>query len=137
MTEGDVQVQVTFQELPGRLVRLGTVTGSVDDDAAAELGRQLSEVISEGCRTLYLDMRDTSEIGEDGLRVLLRATRKMRENHGSLRLVAPQPALRGALRTSTLDRVIPIHDSLEEVPGATPPRPPAKRRAPRPRRKPS
>lgn len=130
-------MQVTFAELPGRLVRLCTVTGSVDDDTAPELGRQLSDVISEGCRTLYVDLRQTPEVSEDGLRVLLRATRKMRETHGTLRLVAPPPALRGALRTTTLDRVIPVHDSLDEVPGATPapPAAPAKRRAPRPRRK--
>jgi stage II sporulation protein AA (anti-sigma F factor antagonist) len=131
-------MQVTFKELPGRLVRLCTVTGSVDDiSAAQDLGRQLSEVISEGCRTLYVDLREAPAMSEDALRVLLRATKKMRESHGSLHLVAPAPALRGALRTTTLDRVIPVHDSLDDVPGATPPRPPAKRRAARPRRTPS
>jgi anti-sigma B factor antagonist len=134
-------MQVTFSELPGRLVRLCTVTGSVDADAAVDLARQLSEVISEGCRTLYIDLRQTTEVGEDGLRVLLRATRKMRESHGSLHLVAPGAGLRAALRTTTLDRVIPVHDSLDEVPGAVPPPAPAaapapKRRAPRTRRKP-
>jgi anti-sigma B factor antagonist len=129
-------MQVTFSELPGRLVRMCTIFGEIDEAAARELGRQLAEVISEGCRTLYVDLRETPAISEEGLRVLLRANRKMRESHGSMRLVAPQPGPRGALRTTTLDRLIPVHDSIDEVPGAVPPPPPPKRRAPR-RRKPS
>jgi len=111
-------MKVTTTELPGRHVVLATVRGEVEDGTAREFGSRLIEVITEGCRTLYIDLRDTPAMSELALRELLRVTRKMRENHGTLHLVAPQPGLRGALRTTTLDRVISIHDTDADVPGA-------------------
>ena len=113
-------MQVSVEELPGRLVSLFRVDGAVDDTTADQLRRALAETIADGCRTLYVDLSATPAMSESGLRELLRAARKMRENHGAFHLVGPQPAIRGALRTSTLDRVIVVHSSLDDVPGHEP-----------------
>lgn len=92
-----------------------TVRGEVDLYTAPRLKEQLRELIEGGRRRLAVDLEGVEFLDSTGLGVLIGALKRCREAEGALALVAPRDPVLKVLGITGLDRVFPIHDSVERA----------------------
>jgi anti-sigma B factor antagonist len=92
-----------------------TVAGEVDMYTAAELRAVLVDADADGRYRLVLDLTEVRFCDSTGLGVLVAGLRRARTGGGSLRLVDPTDSVLKVLRITGLDRVFPIHDSIDQA----------------------
>ena len=92
-----------------------TVAGEVDMYTAAELRAVLVDADADGRYRLVLDLAQVRFCDSTGLGVLVAGLRRARTGGGSLRLVAPTDNVLKVLRITGLDRLFPIHDSIDQA----------------------
>ena len=68
-----------------------TLEGSLDSDTAAELERQLGDVISAPTNTLVFDLAELRFISSAGLRVIFKAQKSMEKKGGEVAMINLQP----------------------------------------------
>ena len=95
-----------------RLVRIAGEVGATEAD---ELRSWLLEQISPQQPLVVIDCSQLRFIGSSGLAALLAAQQAARAAGGTLRLAAPQPQIRELLRVSRLERILTVHDSVEQA----------------------
>lgn len=95
-------------------------SGEIDLMTAAEFRTTLTDLIVEGRVHLVIDLLGVTFVDSSGLGVLVAARRRARTVKGSLSLVATHPTVLRVLHVTALDRVFPIHETLEEALAADP-----------------
>ena len=88
------------------------VRGEIDIATVPELAGRLDELRPEDLRELIVDLDGVGYLAADGLRVLVRLRRRVRDGGGSLRLVCGSPRVRRVFQVTDLDKVFPMYDSL-------------------------
>ncbi|HEX2031471.1 MAG TPA: STAS domain-containing protein [Actinomycetota bacterium] len=91
------------------------VRGEVDLYTAPRLKERLLELIEGGRRRLAVDLDGVEFLDSTGLGVLIGALKRCREAEGSLALVAPRDPVMKVLGITGLDRVFPIHDTVDRA----------------------
>ena len=91
------------------------LSGSADMAEAQALGAFLAEQLTQGRKSLLLEISGVSFISSMGLGALIQAHNQCRKAGGSLLVVAPQPAVRRVLYTTRLDRFFELFDTLDEA----------------------
>jgi anti-sigma B factor antagonist len=66
--------------------RVICVRGEIDFATAPKLDEAVQQVLDEGATSLVLDFQDVTFLDSEGLKVLLRASRKLKEREGNVRL---------------------------------------------------
>ena len=91
------------------------VRGEIDAHTAPQLRERLLELVTDGIDRLVVDLRDVDFIESVGLGTLIAARKRLRPFDKSLCLVlAPeQTVLRRTFEITGLDRVFPIHATVE------------------------
>ena len=92
-----------------------TVVGSIDSADSNDLRTFLDDLIEAGQRRLVLDISDMDFIVSMGLGILVQTYTRLRRDDGFLRLAAPQPAILRIIKTTGLDRLLSIYDSLAQA----------------------
>jgi anti-sigma B factor antagonist len=87
--------------------------GSANMNVAGELQERLIELVDARVRRLVLDLSELDFISSVGLGGIIAAHLKCRYNNGLIQIARPQPAIRELLTVTRLDRLFPIHDSIE------------------------
>jgi anti-sigma B factor antagonist len=64
---------------------------------------------------IVVDLSDVSICDSSALNVLLQAHRRATSHRGWLRLAGAQPLVRRVLHMTNLNRLLPIHDTLEQA----------------------
>lgn len=67
--------------------------------------------------SLLLDLSEVTYIDSSGLGEILKLYLELKNINRKLILVAPQPAIRKVLRSSKLDRVFPMAETMAEATG--------------------
>jgi anti-sigma B factor antagonist len=80
--------------------------GFVDMQTAAQLEAVLGDIIGRGARLVTLDLEGVDFLDSSGLRVIVAASEKLREQEGSLLLEGASPAVL---------RVLEITDVIERL----------------------
>jgi anti-sigma B factor antagonist len=93
----------------------------MDVSNAGRIGEELLSVISGGARALTADMTATASCDHAGAGAVVRAFQRAVISGTELRLVVTAPHVSRALSLSGLDRLVPIHPSLEAATAASPP----------------
>lgn len=93
------------------------VRGEVDLYTAPRLKERLLELIGGGRVRLAVDLDGVEFLDSTGLGILIGALKRCREADGALALVAPRDPVLKVLGITGLDRVFPIHDSVERATG--------------------
>ena len=75
----------------------------------------LNELIDAGDIRLVIDLTDMDFIASMGLGVFVRTYTRLREAGGFLRLAGPRPLILQIIKTTALDRLLLIYDSLEKA----------------------
>ena len=92
-----------------------TVVGSVDSADSGAFLDFLNELIDAGYIRLVIDLSSMDFISSMGLGVFVRTYTRLREAGGFLRLAGPEPLILQLIKTTALDRLLPIYDSLDQA----------------------
>ncbi|SER45996.1 anti-anti-sigma factor [Lentzea xinjiangensis] len=94
------------------------VTGEVDSYSAPLLHDHLDEVFTDASArglAIVLDMTDVSFLASSGLSVLVEYHQRGVDRGTPLRVVAPAGSVLRALRATTLNEMLELHDSVSEA----------------------
>jgi anti-sigma B factor antagonist len=92
-----------------------TVVGSVDLTTAPELRERLLDLITEGHTKIVTDLTGTDFLDSTGLGALVGALKRLRTKDGEMTLVVADGPVRKVFSITSLDRVFPIHDTLDDA----------------------
>ena len=92
-----------------------TVVGSVDSADSEAFLDFLNELIDAGDIRLVIDLASMDFISSMGLGVFVRTYTRLREAGGFLRLARLEPLILQIIKTTALDRLLPIYDSLDQA----------------------
>lgn len=101
-------------------VTIVTVSGEVDVYTAPQLRTALEERISAGHTALIVDLQDVGFLDSTGLGVLVGRLKAVKKVDGWLRVVCTNERILRLFGITGLDRVIPIHDSVDTALAASP-----------------
>jgi anti-sigma B factor antagonist len=90
------------------------VAGDVDLYVAGELKDRLAEATDDGTKMLVLDFSDVTFVDSMGLGVLVGGMKRLRAAGGELHLVVSSPEVQRILEITRMDRVIPLHETLDD-----------------------
>lgn len=96
-------------------VRLVRLDGRLDAATAAEVERRLGEVLESGATRIALDCAALEYISSAGLRVLLSATKRLRQAQGTLVLGGPPPAVLEILEIAGFTGLLQVLGTAEEA----------------------
>ena len=91
------------------------ITGSVDSADSGTLLSFLNELIDAGQTNLVADLAGVDFIVSMGLGVFVRTHTRLRAAGGFFRLVGPEPFILQIIKTTGLDRLLAIYDSLDQA----------------------
>jgi anti-sigma B factor antagonist len=108
---------VTAAESRGTAYTLLTLAGEIDVTNSDELRGMLETAVSEGARTLVVDLSGVSFMDSSALHALLQVTRMLHRQQGVLSVVSPQGVVDRLLRLCAADQLMPIYSSVPEAIG--------------------
>jgi anti-sigma B factor antagonist len=97
-------------------VQVAHLSGEVDMANASKLESQIARAVPNAALGLVLDLSDTRYFDSAGIRMLFGLHERLSGRRQALRAVVPQDSLiRGALLVTEVDRLVPLHATLEEA----------------------
>lgn len=94
------------------------VRGEVDLYTSPQLREAIDRSAGEGPAQVLVDLTDVNFMDSSGLGVLVGSLKRSRERGGELGLVCTEGSVLKVLTITGLDRVFPIHASVEDATGA-------------------
>lgn len=101
-------------------VTIVTVSGEVDVYTAPQLRSALEERIAAGHTAFIVDLQDVGFLDSTGLGVLVGRLKAVKKLNGWLRVVCTNERILRLFGITGLDRVLPIHESVESALAADP-----------------
>jgi anti-sigma B factor antagonist len=92
-----------------------SINGELDAFNVDELAKAFGEAEDDGRSALVIDLSRVSFIDSTALGVVVRTVNEVADGGGSARVVLPETSARRIFEITTLDRVLPVADSLEEA----------------------
>lgn len=89
------------------------VEGEVDVYTAPKLRDRLVELISGGNHRIVVDLEGVGFMDSTGLGSLVAGLKRIKEHEGTLALVCTREPVLKVLSITGLDKVFPLHDSVE------------------------
>ena len=90
-------------------------SGRIDLSSSPEVKQRFADAVAQGRPHLIVDLGDVSFIDSSGLGALISGLKAARAAGGYLRIVRPNDQARMILELTTLHRVLPPYDSIEEA----------------------
>jgi anti-sigma B factor antagonist len=91
------------------------VTGEIDVFTAPLFKQAVVNLVAEGHRHLFLDMREVSFMDSSGFGALLGATKCLRPEGGSLNLIGCSKTVRRMLHLTRLDTILGVYETEQEA----------------------
>ena len=96
-----------------------SVDGRIDASTAPQLEEELNKVIQQGRESILLNFAEVSYISSGGLRVLLKTTKELHKNNGSLILCSLNTDVHKVFKLAGFTSIFKIYSSEEEALAAT------------------
>jgi anti-sigma B factor antagonist len=103
------------EERPDETTAVVFVEGDADLELAPELGARLKAAVADELSVIVVDLSRATLLDSTALGVLVRVAKRVEPLGMQLRLVVPQAQLRRIFEITLLDRVLPLHGSVEEA----------------------
>ncbi len=91
------------------------VAGEIDVFTAPLFKQAVVNLVAEGHRHLFLDMREVTFMDSSGFGALLGATKRLRPEGGSLNLIGCSRTIQRMLHLTRLDTILGVFDDAEEA----------------------
>jgi len=92
-----------------------TLTGEMDMYTSPQAKEAMLDLLAQGYYHLVVNLQGTEYLDSTALGVLVGALKRVREQGGDLRLVAPTPRIRRLLEITRLINVFPIDATEQEA----------------------
>ena len=89
--------------------------GRLDASTADEFRAKILQIIEDGTHNIVLDCEGLDYISSAGLRVLLEATKKVKQNQGKIVLCSLQPYIQEIFEVSMFDAFLPLTPGLGDA----------------------
>jgi anti-sigma B factor antagonist len=89
--------------------------GEIDIYTGPKLWEAILSLVDQGHHEIAIDLEGVEFMDSTGLGVLITALTRLREHAGKLVLVAPRVQIRTVLSITGMEKVLTIHDALEEL----------------------
>lgn len=89
--------------------------GRLNMAAAPQLSAMVTDLVTDGCAHLVVDLSGTEFIDSSGLGALVASLKKCRQAGGDLRLAAPTPQVVTALELTNLNRVLQPSETVDDA----------------------
>lgn len=89
--------------------------GRLDAATSSEAEKCLSHLIGEGHRNLIIGLGDLDYISSSGLRVMLAALKRLKQEEGSLSIAGISPGVRQVFVMAGFDRIFKIYDDENDA----------------------
>lgn len=89
--------------------------GDISKSAAAELDELLDAAIDDGARLMVFDCSSLSHISSDGLKVLLKTLRRLRDTDGRAVLASTSGRVHSVMEASGLMTLMQAYESSEQA----------------------
>jgi len=106
-------MSIVTEELAGGITRV-VLDGRMDIEGAAAVDLQMN-VIAGSKKAVLVDMQKVSFLGSMGLRALVVPARAISGRGGKVVLFGPNELVEKVLKTSGVDRLIPIHHDFQSA----------------------
>lgn len=107
-------MEMVVEELEGGVTRV-VLTGRLDIAGSAVVDLQFN-IVSGSRRAVVVDLSRVSFIASMGIRTLVSGAKAVRTKGGRMVLLFPETNVEKALRTASIDTLIPIyHDSAAAI----------------------
>ncbi|WP_433650082.1 STAS domain-containing protein [Micromonospora zamorensis] len=107
----DLQLSVR----PGQGCTVLEVRGELDMATSPQLRDGLQRLVDAGDSRVVVDLAEVGFMDSSGLGALVVTFKALRDAGGRLCLAAAQPAVRGVLTVTSVDRAIDVYDSVPEA----------------------
>ena len=94
------------------------MAGEVDIYTAPKLRERLAELVSEGSHRIVVDLEGVEFMDSTGLGSLVAGLKRVKEHDGTLALVCTREQVLKVLNITGLDKVFPLHSTVEEATAA-------------------
>lgn len=94
-----------------------SISGSLDSNTAPGFEEKLMNAIGEGQNKIVVDFKDLDYISSAGLRVLNKATKKLKHSDGKIVLCSMQDYIKEVFEIAGFDYFITIVPGLEDAYG--------------------
>lgn len=92
-----------------------TLTGEMDMYTSPQAKEAMLDLLAQGYHHLVVNLQGTEYLDSTALGVLVGTLKRVREQGGDLRLVAPAPRIRRLLEITRLINVFPIDATEQEA----------------------
>jgi anti-sigma B factor antagonist len=94
------------------------ITGDLDLATAPALRQEVLALVNSGQRSIVLDLTSTGFLDSLGLGTIVAVWKRLRVLGGELLVVCPEPRLQRVFRVVDLDRILPLHATVEDALGS-------------------
>ncbi|MEW2145956.1 STAS domain-containing protein [Micromonospora vinacea] len=98
---------------PGRGCTVLEARGELDMATSPQLREGLQRLVDAGDRQVVVDLAGVGFMDSSGLGALVMMFKALRDVGGRLSLAAAQPAVRNVLTITSVNRVIPVYESVQ------------------------
>jgi anti-sigma B factor antagonist len=109
------RIDASFEvgELGGHTVL--AARGEIDIAAVPAFRDQLRRLVDDGSPSIVIDLSGVRFIDSAGLRVLVDGLTRARRRDAEMRVACPSASLRRTFEISGLDKVMHVHESVEDA----------------------
>jgi anti-sigma B factor antagonist len=97
------------------------ITGDLDLASAPALRQEVLALLNTGQRSIVLDLTATGFLDSLGLGTIVAVWKRLRVLGGELLVVCPEPRLQRVFRVVELDRILPLHATVDDALGSVGP----------------
>ncbi len=91
------------------------ISGELDVAGAPAVRQAVVSAVSGGGTRLALDLSGVDFVDSFGVGVVVGALKRVRQRGGELALVCPVPRIRRVFEMCDLDRILILHESLDDL----------------------
>lgn len=92
------------------------MAGDLDVVGGPDLRHEVVAAVAEGRVLLILDLTAVDFIDSFGIGVVVGSVKRVRQRGGDLALVCPEPRVRRVFELCDIDRILPLHETVDQVP---------------------
>lgn len=112
-TYSDRPLEVQRQEIRGKTVIF--LKGSLSTGSVDRVNQEFADVVRLRSPATVVELSDLDFIGSAGLGSLINLERESKAHKGTVRLVNPQPGVRGVLDTTRLTQFFEVYSNLDDA----------------------
>jgi anti-sigma B factor antagonist len=96
-------------------INIFKLSGRLDSNTSPTLEKKIAEAIKNGAKNMVIDFENLDYISSAGLRIILKTTKDLKRNEGSIILCAMQDYVKEVFEIAGFDSFLPIVSTMDDA----------------------